>query len=253
MTNRSQIADCRLQIGDGNSVSDPQSAIRYRPSARHWVSICILQSAICNLFLGCASPPAPPTTRPSTKADPKLATPDYWWDRPAATSITYAEFQPLWDACRGELYTRLLPVDREDFRDGLLTSEPVISKQFFEPWRTDAVSVHDVAESSLATIRRLVRFQFARRDDGTWTVVPKVLVERYAATERRLTAITQYHQAFSGPRTVNDNPDDPLHTSAGTPADYWYALRRDTDLEKDMAASIRHRLGLPAATTMDAH
>jgi hypothetical protein len=223
------------------------------------LAIVLYSSLITRFLIGCSPAPWPttrpttgPATRPYTKADAKLATPDYWWDRPAVTSINYGDFQPLWDACKDELYVRLLPVDREDFRDGLLTSEPVISKQAFEPWRTDAVSVHDVAESSLATIRRMVRFEFTRKNDGTWTVVPKVLVERYASSERRLTAITQYHQAFSGPRTINDNPDDPLHTSAGTPADYWYAVRRDTDLEKDMAASIRRRLKLPP-TTMDSY
>ena len=228
------IADCRLQIGRKRQISRRAVCI----------SICILQSAIWNLLFlpGCSTTP---TTQPVTKADPKLATPDYWWNKPAVAAIDYPSFDPLWDACKDELYYRLLPVDREDFRDGLITSVPTVSKQFFEPWRSDAVSTGDVAESTLATIRRTVRFQIDRRDDGTFHMEPRVLVERYAATERRLTAITQYHEAFSGPRTTNDNPDDPNHSGGASPTDYWYAMRRDTDLEKEIAASIRNRLGLP--------
>jgi hypothetical protein len=97
-----------------------------------------------------------------------------------------------------------------------------------------------------------VRFKIDRREDGTYRMEPRVLVERYSATERRLTAITQYHEAFTGPRTTNDNPDDPLRRDPNAPVDYWYAIRRDTDLEKQMSASIRNRLGLPTgvATTL---
>jgi hypothetical protein len=131
-------------------------------------------------------------------------------------------------------------VDREQYREGLLTSEPLISKQIFEPWRQDVISLHDQTESSLATIRRTVHFQVTRLPDGTYQMTPKVLVERFDSAERRLTTITQYHQAFSGPRTFNDAPDQ-----SGAPAasDFWYPVRRDTDLEKVMAESIRHRLG----------
>ncbi len=187
---------------------------------------------------GCGSSHS--TTRPVTAVDEKLSHPDYWWNQPGVVHVSCPDFQKLWDACKGELYVRLFPIDREQYRDGLLTSEPVISKQFFEFWRTDAVDVHDVAESSLATIRRTIHFEVSRRDDGTYDVVPKVLVERFQSTERRLTAITQYHESFTGPRVSMDAPDE-----SGVPfaAEYWYPVRRDSLLEKDMAESIRRRLG----------
>jgi hypothetical protein len=182
-----------------------------------------------------------PTLTPMvTKVDPVQAQPDYWWNRPAVASVSNPDFEKLWSACKGELYVRLFPVDREEYREGFLTSEPMVSKQIFEVWRNDAISLHDQAESSLGTIRRTVHFEVARQPDGTYQATPKVLIERYASAERRLTAITQYHSAFSGPRTYNDAPDQSGEPAA---ADYWYPLRRDTDLEKVMADSIRHRLG----------
>ena len=177
---------------------------------------------------------------PLSKIDAQQATPDFWWNQPAVVQIQSPDFQKLWDACKGELYVRLFTVDREQYRDGLLTSEPMVSKQFFEPWRNDTASAHDTGESSLATIRRTVHFEVTRRDDGNYEAVPKVLVERFDSAERRLTAITQYHSAFNGPRATVDAPDQ-----SGQPiaSDYWYAVRRDTDLEKMMAESIRHRIG----------
>jgi hypothetical protein len=190
------------------------------------------------VFSGCIL--SKPTASLVTNVDPSQALPDFWWNKPGVVQVSHPDFEKLWSACKGEMYIRLFTLDREQYREGLLTSEPLISKQIFEPWRQDVLSVHDQIESSLATIRRTVHFEVLRLPDGTYQATPKVLIERYASAERRLTTITQYHQAFSGPRTFNDAPDQ-----SGEPvaADYWYPLRRDTDLEKLMAESIRRRLG----------
>jgi hypothetical protein len=192
------------------------------------------------LLSGCITGKSnPATTQPVTYLPQVEATPEYFWNQPGVIRIKSGDFQKLWNACEGELYVRLFPIDRTQYRDGVLTSQCVVSKQFFEVWRTDAVSVHDVAESSLATIRRTVRFDITRHSDGTCDAVPKVLIERWASTERRLTHITQYHQAFTQTRD-DTSPDQPGVAASG--ADYWYPVRRDTDLEKDMAGSIRQRL-----------
>jgi hypothetical protein len=202
----------------------------------------ICRSAV--LAIGCATAGGCVASHPGapkvTDVDPKLAQPDYWWNQPGVVHVSAGDFHKLWDACKGELYVRLFPVDREQYRDGLLTSEPVVSKQFFELWRTDAVNLHDVAESSLGTIRRTIHFEVKRLPDGSYDMTPKVLVERFAATERRLTTSVQYHDAFSAPVSFMDAPDE-----SGVPfaTQYWYPLRRDHDLEKDMAESIRRRLG----------
>ena len=178
-----------------------------------------------------------------TKSDPALATPDYWWGRPPVASADAADFQRAWEACRAELRGRLFRVDREEYRLGLMSSEPMTSKQGFEPWRSDAVTAHDVDESTLATIRRTVRFEVAKTDGGGYRVVPKVLVERFASAERRLTAISQYHQAFSGPRAFADTADQSgTGLAENAPGEYWYALHRDPELERDLATSIAGRL-----------
>ena len=207
-------------------------------SGRSAGALFIAIIALCPIFAGCIL--SKPTPALVTNIDPAEALPDYWWNKPGVVQVSHPDFEKLWSACKGEMYCRLFVLDREQYREGLLTSEPLVSKQIFEPWRPDVASLHDQVESSLSTIRRTIHFEVTRLPDGTYQATPKVLVERFDTAERRLTNITQYHQAFSGPRTFNDAPDQSGEPAA---ADYWYPIRRDTDLEKLMAASIRNRLG----------
>jgi hypothetical protein len=190
------------------------------------------------ILSGCHSS-KPPTTQKATAIDPIQATPDYWMRQPAVARIPATDFYKLWYACRTEAHDRLFLIDREDFREGVLTTQPMVSKQFTEIWRTDAVTIHGIAESTLATVRRTVRFQLSKDKNGGYVAEPKVLVERFVSSERRLTAIDEYHQAFTGPRPTDDVYVDP---GAKLPTDYWYAIGRDTALERDLAASIQHRL-----------
>jgi len=204
-----------------------------------FVPSCLRAFVPLLLLSGCiTTPPQKANSRPVTDVDPKLATPEYWLDRPAVASIANPDFYKLWGACRDEVHDRFFIVDREAFRDGVLTTMPLVSKQFFELWRTDAVTVPDIADSSLATIRRTVRFQVKKQPDGGFVAEPRVLVERYASAEHRLTAIVEYHSAFSGPRMFAFNEGD----QPNLPTDYWYTLGRDEALEKDLASAIERRL-----------
>jgi hypothetical protein len=214
--------------------------LRPSPLIRHSNFVLRILSAALSLSLpGCIFWSPNPNAKLVTTVDPVQATPDYWWNQPATQHVVHADFHTLWDACKGELYVRLFPLDREEYRQGLITSEPVVSKQVFEPWRNDAQTAGAVAESSIATIRRTVHFEIKRNDDGTYELTPKVLVERWASTERRITSISQYHSVFSQTRTIYDPADQ---SGAVVASDYWYPLRRDRDLEKAIADDIRAHL-----------
>jgi hypothetical protein len=141
----------------------------------------------------------------------------------------------------------LFALDRQDYRDGVITTDPMVSAQWFEPWRRDTQTFYDLTESSIATIRRSIRFEFTRKGENTWTVSPKVLVERQVLAERRITSAVLYRSAF------RDRSRDPnvAGSSAGSreadagiilPRRYWYPLRRDANFERTIANAVETRL-----------
>jgi len=197
---------------------------------------------VCLLLAACAADPsdAPPVTRPSVMSIPiEQTSTDYWFNKPAVASIESADFQKLWDACRGTLVNNQFEISDENYRLGLMTTWPLISKQFFEVWRSDAGTVHDIMQDSLQTIRRSVHFEFARQPDGSFTAYPKVVMEQFIHPERRITVQAQYNQAFAA---VGEAPTRENTEGNSVSSRYWYALGRDEAMEKQLANSVREKL-----------
>lgn len=164
------------------------------------------------------TPSNPAATQPVTQVDPKLAEPAYWLDQPATATAEASDFDALWNAAENVARRYLFEIDLRDYRNGLMKTKPVISKQFFEVWRKDAGSWDDVEEASLGTIRRTIIFQFTLNDHGSYSVAPKVLVERQSKIEPK------------------------YRPELDSPVVYWYALRRDTTMEQKLVEAIQKRL-----------
>ena len=200
------------------------------------VPLCLCGSLF--LMTGCINGNSnPAATQPATAIDPDRATLQYWIDQPAVAHVHNDAFQPLWDAAHNCARNRFFNIDRNDYRDGLLTTFPVISEQFFEPWRRDTGDGRELLQSSLATVRRTLRFEF-EREGQFWTVTPKVIVERYSLAERRITSVTQYRTIVQG----STDPDRPGLNGERIANSYWYAIGRDTALEKTLADEIHDQL-----------
>jgi hypothetical protein len=198
--------------------------------------------AIVSLVLvgGCAtSKPAAPTTQMATDVNPIEATPAYWLDQPAVTSVESRDFDKLWSATDRAARDRFFVIDRADYRSGLMTTQPLVSSQFFEPWRRDTVTFDDTLLSSLATIRRTLRFEFTRQSDGSFQMIPKVLVERQVITERRITSTALYTSIYDPGTGAGTRESD-----IGLRLDprYWYAIGRDDALERKLAADVRKQV-----------
>ncbi len=194
------------------------------------------------LLAACATNPAEnaPTTRPAFLSAPATeANSDYWFNKPAVASVESPDFQKLWTACRATAINDQFEIDQEDYRLGLLTTYPMISKQFFEFWRSDAGDLHGVAWDSLQTIRRTIRFDFTRQPDGSFIVYPKVLIETSAHPERRITSQAQYSQAFN---SASENPTIVNDQGVSVPTRYWYSVGRDDAMEKELANSVHEKL-----------
>ena len=185
----------------------------------------------------------PAATQPATVVDLSTTQPSTYWDQPAVASVTGLQFQPLWDASAETARRYGFSLDRQDYREGLLTTKAMISKQFLELWRRDSGSPGQVMENSMATLRRTIRFEMSHEDDGTYRMTPKVLVERLTVLERRTTSAVQYRSIFAGPASLQsrtsvaaDDPDEFI------PIRYYTPLYRDKPLEKQIAATLRSLL-----------
>jgi hypothetical protein len=181
---------------------------------------------------------APPAaTQPTVAVAAPEATPAYWMGKPAMASVASRDFGRLWDACADTARNYQFPLDRLDYRDGVMTTAPVVSKQIFEPWRRDTGTFHELMISTLDTVRRTIRFDFERAEDGSYVARPKVLVERLSQIQRRITSASEYTLVFSAPG-ANITTDQGLIIAAR----YWYAIGRDEALERDLADSVRDKV-----------
>jgi hypothetical protein len=210
----------------------------------------ILVFLLLLLIAGCIGKPQyPAATQPATEVDLATTQPSYWLSQPAAAQVQASDFDALWESSKSVARSYLFAIDREDFRDGLITTEPMVSKQVWELWRPDTGTLAGAMENSLATIRRTLRFEIDRDEQtGAFTVTPKVLVERLAILERRVTSTLQYRAAVMGtaaPSRYSIARDDTAILDL--PPRYWYPIGRDTRMEQQVAARLRDRLKQPRA------
>lgn len=191
--------------------------------------ICLAATAGCGgkttYAPGSAGGAAPTTRAWATDVPEEQAEAAYWLAKPANSEVTYNDFQKLWDTCESVAYDYLFRIARRDYRGGVLTTEPMLSKQWFELWRKDGPSFQDVREASLGGVRRTIYFQIARNPDGSFTAAPKVIVERQSKVDSRI--------------IITDDTTDPR-----LPHQYWYALRRDGEMEVRVVGALREKLAM---------
>ena len=188
---------------------------------------------------GCQGPQ--PSKGPmATDVDPAQGQPDYWLKQQPAVSVSGQNFDKLWSSAEGVSESLLFAIDRRDRRQGLMTTQPTVSAQWFEPWRRELQTGDDVLNSSAAAFRRTIYWQFAQQGGG-YAVTPRVIVERQSLSERRITGVLNrgYFQ-----RTTGDHYYGTKETDEGVvlPQSYWYPVGRDFALEKKLAELMRDRL-----------
>jgi hypothetical protein len=186
--------------------------------------------ALVVVLTGCAG------KRPEWKEDPRSATVAFWAEQPASARVVAPVYAELWSAAEEACSRFGFPPATTDYRGGLLTTGARISPQFFEIWHDELRAAEDVAESSLATVRRRLRFEFSRTRDGRYVVEPKVIVERLSLAERRITNAVDYRGALGPGTEQRFGP-----AGAAVPGSYWYAIGRDADLEASLASRMAER------------
>jgi hypothetical protein len=225
-----------------NQTQNQTAKMRPIRSFGHWDLVRISGFWFLVLLLaGCASNDSSPTTRPALMSIPiEQSTSDYWFRQPNAASATSGDFDKLWEASADTVTFDQFEIEWQDRRHGMLETYPMISKQFFEVWRSDAGDANEVALNSLQTIRRTIRIDFSRNANGQYVAYPKVLKEQLSHPEKRITAQAQFSQAFN---STNEEPTRTTEQGNVVASRYWYSIGRDTEMEKELAQAISGKLG----------
>ena len=216
--------------------------------------LCVASLAGC---AGSASSPSPQranapsatatATAAATPARPRQGStasgrPAYWLQQPPVATIEAADFEALWHACEEAARHFGFALDRLDYRGGVITTQPLTSKQFWEVWRNDVATAGDLANSSVATYRRTLRFDIEKAAGGGYVAAPRVVIERYSRTEQPITSSVYLRHAFRTQR--NSRAWGTRETDRGVrlPRQYWYSTGRDEALEKEVAGEVRKEL-----------
>jgi hypothetical protein len=208
--------------------------------ARVPISATFLVLCCAALLCGCASSSKDSSTSSNASSRPseppaELATPAYWLARPAVDGAVSPDFYRLWNACERTARDHFFGIDRTDYRDGLLTTLPMVSAQAFEPWRQDVGTFGDLWLSSLQTIRRTIRFDFSQIQGGLYVARPRVLIEKLAQAQQRVTSFSEYRSILT--------PGQPVLVDGNfIPIRYWYTTGRDEAFEHRIAKEIRDKL-----------
>ena len=179
--------------------------------------------ALLGILTGCAAP----SRYSGTTRDP--------------VAVVAPDFDASFDACLDVARSLHFVIERQDRRAGVITTEPMIGSQWYEPWRRELRTSFDAAESSLASVRRVVRFEISREGDS-FRITPTAHVQRLALLERRISNAALY-------RNVH-RPGDPRNTPEADrgirlPQTYWHDVGRDEALELSLARGVEHRLNRP--------
>ena len=66
----------------------------------------------------------PAATQPATAIDPKTAQTAYWMAKPAIAEVSSSNFDRLWAAAQDSIRDHSFLIDRTDYREGILTTQP---------------------------------------------------------------------------------------------------------------------------------
>ncbi len=84
------------------------------------------------------------------------------------TTEAERQFEARWQASLDVLRSYRFKIDLQDRRRGLIKTEPMVARHFFEFWRRDAASAYDVVEGTLQTIYVIASVQVSRiKPDGS--------------------------------------------------------------------------------------
>ena len=120
-------------------------------------------------------------------------------------------FQALWLASQEVLREYRFTIDRMDRRAGLITTQPLTGRQFFEPWRKDAVNREALKDSSIKTLLRTAVVKIHPTGPGSdqYELTVEVTVAKPSATPQEIHSRGDAYDMFILPSEEEDEERAP--------------------------------------------
>ena len=157
---------------------------------------------------------------------------------PAEMTRSEKNFQAVWDAGRDVLVWYRFTVNQRDRRAGLITTEPMASRHFFEWWRRDKATASGALENTLQPIYREVSVEIRKTDDGKYDPVVSVTVSRLLSDRGGSNRILSSYELVTAPER-RDRLVLGVASSDNTRKDPGKYSPADAILAKKIAADIR--------------
>jgi len=108
------------------------------------------------------------------------------------TTAAEQNFEALWQSAKRVLKRRGFELDRQDRRDGVITTYASTSGHFFELWRKDAATIFHQRENAMQKIMRAVKVTLHRvKDTNRYDIEIEVLMARSNKLPPQLTDTSQ--------------------------------------------------------------
>lgn len=161
---------------------------------------------------------------------------------------TPEDYDRLWDSVSDTLRRRYWTLDRQDRIEGVITTHPETSANFFEVWRPQPKPAYYYAESNLATVERKATVSITPVDQtGSYDLSVQVDRLRYSLEERQIDNSAAALRIFNRETpTVGEGRKERLSESSG-----WVPLGRDQFMEQSVLAAILKRYGQGPSSETD--
>lgn len=163
----------------------------------------------------------------------------------STAKLTGAErnFEALWQASRQILTKYYFQLDRQDRREGIITTTPLTGKQLPEVWRGDAATAYSLAENSIQTIYRTATVLISSKgESGAYQHAVEVQVARSNRQAVQVSSTSEAYDLFVMPGHGRRRDKFLLNYGAG--AGEWMSplgpdkqLARQIEIEIAAAAS----------------
>jgi len=194
---------------------------------------------------GCASDPSTPTQRPDAAA---AASPES-----ESISVAAGDYQAAFNTATAVLRERGYELDRQDFRFGVITTQPKPSPTLFEFWIPDNHTPQQAVASTMNHERRVARVTIrpieATSDAGAhpmYELRVGVTVQRRALPVRRVIG-SSYHRGTVFNR-LREVPAELLNRGLSGPQ-YWARAGGDPHTTTQLLDAIRQRMQQSAAAS----